>query len=126
MINIRRGCFETNSSSVHSLSMCMKDEYDEWENGNIYYNKDSHWNGYPEFLTKDEAMRCLKENNQYSYNHIIDDNLNHEDIDEVFRDCGIYSYDKFYDDIDMETFYDEFTTPAGEDVVAFGYYGYDC
>ncbi len=30
---IRRGVFETNSSSTHSLTMCSKKEYDEFEKG---------------------------------------------------------------------------------------------
>ena len=30
---IRRGVFETNSSSTHSITMCMKSDYDRWSNG---------------------------------------------------------------------------------------------
>ena len=36
---IRRGVFETNSSSVHSLTMCSGEEYKKWENGEILYWK---------------------------------------------------------------------------------------
>lgn len=28
---IRRGVFETNSSSCHSLTMCSEKEYEKWE-----------------------------------------------------------------------------------------------
>lgn len=28
---IRRGIFETNSSSVHSITMCSDDEYNKWK-----------------------------------------------------------------------------------------------
>lgn len=126
MINIRRGCFETNSSSVHSLSMCMKNEYDEWEKGKVYYNERFLRNGSPKFLTKDEALQCLKENYKDYYDQIMDNDLSDEEIDEILCACWIDSYDKFYyDDECIETFYKELTTPAGEDVVAFGYYGYD-
>lgn len=31
--SIRRGVFETNSSSTHSLTMCSENEYDKWERG---------------------------------------------------------------------------------------------
>ena len=30
---IRKGVFETNSSSTHSLVMCLKSDYDKWEHG---------------------------------------------------------------------------------------------
>ena len=33
---IRRGVFETNSSSVHSLTMCMESDYDRWQEDNLY------------------------------------------------------------------------------------------
>ena len=33
---IRRGVFETNSSSTHSLTMCSRDTYSKWERGEVY------------------------------------------------------------------------------------------
>ena len=36
MINIRYGLFETNSSSVHSMTLLTQDEYEKWESGNYY------------------------------------------------------------------------------------------
>lgn len=38
-IKIRRGVFETNSSSVHSLVMCTDDDYYKWKKGEILYDK---------------------------------------------------------------------------------------
>ncbi|NSK40626.1 hypothetical protein G5A99_17800, partial [Blautia wexlerae] len=35
---IRRGVFETNSSSVHSLTMCTQSDYDRWKNGELIYD----------------------------------------------------------------------------------------
>ena len=37
-VQIRRGVFETNSSSVHSVSICDKTDYDRWVNDEIKYN----------------------------------------------------------------------------------------
>lgn len=34
---IRRGVFETNSSSVHSITMCSDSEFDRWENGELLF-----------------------------------------------------------------------------------------
>ena len=36
---IRRGVFETNSSSVHSLTMCMESDYDRWKNGELVWSR---------------------------------------------------------------------------------------
>lgn len=35
---IRRGVFETNSSSTHSITMVSKEEYDKWKNGELLYD----------------------------------------------------------------------------------------
>ena len=32
-IQVRKGLFETNSSSVHSLVLCSESEYEKWKNG---------------------------------------------------------------------------------------------
>ena len=40
---IRRGVFETNSSSTHSLTICLKSDYDKWNNGNVFLFKGSGW-----------------------------------------------------------------------------------
>jgi hypothetical protein len=32
---IRRGVFETNSSSTHSITMCSIEEYEKWESGEV-------------------------------------------------------------------------------------------
>lgn len=36
---IRQGVFETNSSSVHSLTMCSKEEYERWEIGELLFDR---------------------------------------------------------------------------------------
>ena len=36
---IRRNVFETNSSSVHSITMCSLEDYKKWENGELVYDK---------------------------------------------------------------------------------------
>ena len=96
---IRRGIFETNSSSVHSITMCSDDEYSKWKNGEVYY---------------DRYNKTLVESN--------------EEIErEREEDTRYLTYDEFHDwdYIEYETFSDIYTTPSGETVHAFGYYGYD-
>ena len=40
---VRRGVFETNSSSVHSLTMCSGEEYKKWENGEVLYWEEENY-----------------------------------------------------------------------------------
>ena len=41
MKTIREGCFETNSSSTHSITMCMESDFLKWKNGEMYWDS---WN----------------------------------------------------------------------------------
>ena len=40
MIQIRQNIFETNSSSVHSITLCTEDEFQKWKNGEILFDRD--------------------------------------------------------------------------------------
>lgn len=48
-VQVRQGVFETNSSSVHTLTMCSDSEYKKWENGELLYGKYSEV-----FITREE------------------------------------------------------------------------
>lgn len=97
---IRRGVFETNSSSVHSLTMCMQSDFDKWVAGELVWNK---W---------DKKLVP------------ITDEIRNEVGD---RYSSYLTYDQFcdWDYIEYKTFKKTFTTPNGEQVVGFGYYGED-
>ena len=41
MIQIRSNCFETNSSSTHSITICSKKQFDDWKAGKCLFNVDS-------------------------------------------------------------------------------------
>lgn len=125
---IRRGVFETNSSSTHSLTICLKSDYDRWTNGEVYLYKGSGW-GYPDnskpkkngFYTKEECIAFLQSS---KYPPEEDMEWNNEEVaNEYFRDNDFYESD--YNDDNLEWFEDTFETPSGERVVAFGEYGYD-
>lgn len=119
MKTIRQGCFETNSSSTHSLTMCMESDYKKWKNGEMYWNR---WND--ELVSKETVEEeFLKENTGVSkedtdFKDKLEEYLN--DDDKTY-----YTYEEFndYDYIEYETFEDTFETPQGEKVVSFGYYG---
>ena len=94
---IRRGIFETNSSSVHSLTMCTQSDYDRWKNGELIYD---YWDG--KLISTDE-------------------------LDDDYGEGRYYTYEDFndYERFDFETYEYDFTTENGDTVVAFGYYGHD-
>lgn len=107
MRQIRRGVFETNSSSVHSMTMCMKSDYDKWVSGDLYWDR---WGD--RLVSKDIAEDILRKNASDRY---------------LGYDKQFYTYDEFhdYDLLEYETFVNKFKTPSGEEVVGFGYYGSD-
>lgn len=125
MRQIRHGVFETNSSSTHSITMCMKSEYDQWKNGEMFFDRWNH-----EFVTKDVVDQQMEEYRK----EFIEDNPDYvqgdADWDAEFEDYirydkQYYSYREYYDDLEYETYSSTFETPNGEKVVAFGYYGSD-
>lgn len=95
--SIRFGVFETNSSSTHSLTMCSKEDYQKWENGELIYDR------YAEKLIPitDEIKKEIEED------------------DYQYETC------EGFENGDLETFYDTYVTDKGEEIVAFGKYGYD-
>lgn len=125
---IRRGVFETNSSSTHSLTMCLKSDYDKWENGELLLYTGRGY-GYPEdnspkenhFYTKEQVIEFEKTSH---YPPADDMDWDSEEAEEHLREREWRTYEN-YDDEYLEWFEDTFTTPSGEEVVAFGQYGYD-
>jgi hypothetical protein len=119
---IRQGVFETNSSSTHSITMCTKNEFDDWRNGKLYRN-DGWWSSSTStlkskaFLTYDEAIELIKTSSYYK--PIEED----EDIGEYLKEYDIYSYENWGDY--YETDVSHYTTPGGENIVAVCYYGYN-
>lgn len=123
MKQIRRNVFETNSSSTHSITMCSKDEYNKWENGELYLNR---WGDG--FKTRDELVEMLKTSTYYSTKELRYPNTdwnNTDEVNDIIRKEGWLTEEQYWDDVDMETFCESYTTSSGEEVMAFGYYGYD-
>ena len=75
---IRKGTFETNSSSVHSFVMCNKSDYDKWEQGKVFLFRGSGY-AYPDgnkpqenhFYTKEEAI-TFEKSSKYHPNFTYD------------------------------------------------------
>lgn len=132
MINIRTGVWETNSSSVHSLIMTDEDTYKKLERGDLLiggYNTDFE----DEFITYEQAYQTLKELFEkypdfYAEYGVTDlDECTRDYIEEIMgREDIAYTLDTYGGSGNYyEKFEDFYTTPKGEKVVAFGYYGHD-
>jgi hypothetical protein len=107
---VRLNVFETNSSMTHSLTMCTDSEYCKWKNDEVYWQR---WD--ENFITVEEAKKEFEADSYF------------DDFEEWRREEGLLTYDEFndYDYIPFETFYETYTTPNGETIHAFGYYGHD-
>lgn len=132
---IRRGVFETNSSSTHSLTMCSEEEFEQWKNGKVLFdedgetfvkaselsNKDKEYAAQEYEDNKDEYSKDWPElsetaKERYYTKYAKENDLINEDAK---------TYDEWNNDYELETFVDKYTTKSGDRVVAFGKYGYD-
>lgn len=119
-IQIRRGVFETNSSSVHSITMCSKEDYERWENGELLLKR---WGGK---LVDVNDPEVAKERADYEAElEEWEKDENHSRWDKPYTE--LLTYDEFndWDFMDYDTFCTEYKTSNGDVVVAFGYYGHD-
>ena len=132
---IRRGVFETNSSSTHSLTICPEEQFEDWKRGKLLFNT---WDD--EFVVVHDLTEEEKQNAKNDYENRKStywkdwEQLTDEEIKNWYsayskehklcsrRDCKTYE-DWKYDD--LEYFVEYYTTPGGEKIVAFGKYGYD-
>lgn len=138
MRQIRRGVFETNSSSTHSLTICTEDEFNKWKDGELMF--DSYNYELVEVNTKitEEEKENAKEYYEDSKKAFwkLWDQLSEEEI-EAWYEKYMNDFDKLdtyryktrnqflYESNSLETFTQRYTSPSGDKLVAFGYYGYD-
>jgi hypothetical protein len=113
MIQIRSSVFETNSSSTHSITICTENEFERWQKGEMFFNRDDD--------TLVEKSKLPQE---------ILDLLNDEDAeDDIVEqmeelDKGIFlTYEQWSEYEQLENYVEEYTSPSGDKIVAFGFYG---
>lgn len=133
---IRRGVFETNSSSTHSLTMCSEEEFEKWENGEILFDR---W-GSENFVSP-KAMTDSQKNDAKEYYESTRDDFQKEwdNLSETAKesyytkyakekgliDEDAQTYEQYMRDNSLETFITKYTSKSGDKIVAFGKYGYD-
>ena len=132
---IRRGVFETNSSSTHSLTMCSEEEFEAWKRGEVLFQE----YGEENFISAIKLSEHDKKMAQEDYEENKDDfqkdwNDLSEDTKQKYYtkyakendiiDEEAKTYDQYMHDGDLETFVQRYTSKNGDKIVAFGEYGY--
>ena len=132
---IRRGVFETNSSSTHSLTMCSEEEFEAWKRGEVLFQE----YGEENFISATKLSKHDKKMAQEDYEENKDDfqkdwNDLSEDTKQKYYtkyakendiiDEDAKTYDQYMHDGDLETFVQRYTSKNGDKIVAFGEYGY--
>ena len=113
MLQIRRGVFEANSSSTHSVTIMEKEKYTKWDLGIYYYNYDSD-----SFETIDEIIKKYERDTNKKFKSIEDNNFQY-----YLNDNQIYSIDDFFDKFETAT--EHYTTKSGDEIVAVSIYDYN-
>lgn len=122
MINIRRGVFETNSSSTHSISILTEEEDNQWLRGDILRYR---WSD--KFITKEEYAKKFEElKQQYAKeNNIPIEDVDDYDVQEYFYDDIAYNFEDYDDIMELESDVTEYTTKNGEHLIIRCWYGYE-
>ena len=108
---IRFGAFETNSSSVHSLTIASKEEFQKFKNRKLFLKDDDH------FVPKKEVLEYLKERGHYI------ERISEQELNRLIKRYGYQSYENFGED--YEYFEYEYKTESGDKIIVFGYSGQD-
>ena len=134
---VRRGVFETNSSSTHSLTICTEEQFEAWKRGEVLFvewesegkkfvsasvltDKDKEEAASNYDLNKDEFQKNFEDLSKYAKNKIYkkyakENNLVNEDAE---------TYDQYMEDEYLESYKRHYTTEHGDKIVIFGQYGY--
>lgn len=131
---IRRGVFETNSSSTHSLTMCSEEEFEQWKKGELLFDEYSEsfvkanslsdgdkkyaaqdYKDRKDEFSKDWSDLSESSKEKYYIKYAKENNIVNEDAK---------TYEE-WERSDLETFVDTYTSKSGDKIVAFGEYGYD-
>ena len=125
MRQIRHNVFETNSSSTHSLTICSKSEYERWGK-DLWFNMDDD-EFIPAGWTGDDIENVKQyyeeQNGKGTWEGLTQEEQDVELTEYYWSICKDKS--EWLDKRELETFYKEYTSPSGDEIVVFGRYGYE-
>lgn len=145
MKQIRKNVFETNSSSTHTLAICTEEEYKDWKNGKMLFNKwhetfiknsinitnqdrkeaEERYTRCKGKYYKDWSELTEAEKEEYIYNYIADRRRQEKSFS--FKEDGL-TYQEFMQDCNnegLETETSHYTSPSGDKLVITCAYGYN-
>lgn len=137
MIKVRLNCFETNSSSSHSLVMCDDSTYqallkeEAFVVGGIAYLE--------KVVSKEELLPWVLKNYKDEWQQYCSENdLPSNDVNIFIRElknqfngeCSeleyeVHTFNQVLENDILESYHQSFTTKDGEIIHAFGAYGYE-
>lgn len=131
---IRRGVYETNSSSSHSITMCSEEEFEKWKDGKLLFDSwkeefvdvvnlsnNQKEDARKEYESKkNEFSKDWKDLSESAKEKYYEKYIKEHDL--IVEECE--TYNDYMNDYELESFIDKYTTKNGEKVVAFGKYGY--
>lgn len=154
MKTIRHNVFETNSSSMHSLTIVPEEEFEKFENCDLLLDYNTFISVEDEYKNVMDNLESYEDNMSDEYRETYKTELTFEKFKEVlsklcYSDLSYYHREGAREDIqthydavkaalgedtvtyrtmggeEYETFERHYTTKSGDKIVAFGYYGYD-
>ena len=139
---IRQGVFETNSSSTHSISICSKQDFENWQNGKMLFDpwaeefysisdikvtRGEMKSFYENTIAKTDMGEFFKKFESLKDTELkkIEDMVRSQKLEEIYdTDEQGLTYEQWMDS-DLEHYSKHFRTDSGDDIVVFGRYGYD-
>ena len=134
---VRKGVFETNSSSTHSLCICSQEDYDAWKAGKTLFNEyKNEFRPVEDFgisVSDKEVEDYYNDTKQEFYKSF--ENLTSDEVQKVKDRLlselkanvdmdDFKSYEDWWRDY-LEEFERSYTSKSGDKIVVFGQYGYD-
>lgn len=152
MKTIRHNVFETNSSSMHSLTIVPEEEFEKFEKCDVLLNYRTFIDTEVEYKNVMNELKSYEDNMSDEYRATYKTELTLEEFKEVlgelcYDDLRFYHREDAREDIqthydavkaalgedvvtyrtmgggEYETFAQHYTTKSGDKIVAFGFYG---
>lgn len=132
---VRRGVFETNSSSTHSLTMCSEEEFEAWKRGEVLFQE----YGSEKFFSANKLSNNDKKRAEEDYEENKDvfqkdwkdlsENAKQKYYTKYAKENDIIdedakTYEQYMNEGDLEPFVQRYTSKNGDKIVVFGGYGY--
>jgi len=125
---IRRNVFETNSSSTHTLTICSKSDFEKWKRGELLLDEWSNKFIDAEKVSEKDLesyYNSIKKPYYKNYKDLDDDERESIKNEYMKNEVSGTTYDDWRDDGYLETYSQDYKTENGDEVVAFGKYGYN-